>query len=254
MYLVYFDESGDSGLTNSPSQYFALAGVIAHEDYWLILLNDLIDFRRYLKSTYGLPMRVELRANSLIHKKKEFRALSISRKDRLMIFQEALKFLHTHSELLQVFAIVIDKGKVKKKGIDIRTLAWEYALQRVQNTLESFSDGLVEEHAVIFPDEGHHFLIRKLIRKMRRHNYVPSFYGGASRKILTERIIEDPNDRLSHESYLIQLADLSAYAAARHVFPIQLVNATYWDLVGAARMTAVNRLRGGPPGIVLWPK
>ncbi len=253
MYLVYFDESGDSGFSNSPSLYFSLAGLVIHEDRWLDFLNKLVDFRRHLKSTYSLPMRVELRANSLIHKKKEFRKLSISRTDRLKIFKEALTFLDKNSGEIQVFAVVIDKQKVRRKNLDIRSVAWEYALQRVQNMLKAFSDSDAEEHAAIFPDEGHHFLIKQLIRKMRRHHYVPSFYGGPPLKVLAEHIVEDPNDRLSHESYIIQLADLSAYAAARYIFHTSLVGADYWERVGAARMTAVNKLRGGPPGIVLWP-
>ena len=31
MYLMYVDESGDSGLVNSPTRYFVLTGMVVHE-------------------------------------------------------------------------------------------------------------------------------------------------------------------------------------------------------------------------------
>jgi len=50
-----------------------------------------------------------------------------------------------------------------------------------------------------------------------------------------------------------QLADLNAYAAFRKVFPGETVGENIWDELGNARILEVNSLRGGPPGIVVWP-
>jgi hypothetical protein len=69
------------------------------------------------------------------------------------------------------------------------------------------------------------------------------------------RIIEDPNDRQSHDSYFIQLADWNAYAAHRSVYVQQKpgTDPTAWGALAGARLLDVNAVRGGPPGIVLWP-
>jgi len=39
MYLAYLDESGDTGLVNSPTAYFVLSCVLVHESNWLESLN-----------------------------------------------------------------------------------------------------------------------------------------------------------------------------------------------------------------------
>lgn len=66
--------------------------------------------------------------------------------------------------------------------------------------------------------------------------------------------MEDSSDRRSHESYFIQLADLNAYAAFRRVFPGESFGEDIYEELGEARVTEVNRLSGGPTGIVVWPK
>ena len=32
MYLMYIDESGDTGTNNSPTQYFVLSAIVIHEE------------------------------------------------------------------------------------------------------------------------------------------------------------------------------------------------------------------------------
>lgn len=50
MYLMYVDESGDSGLTNSPTQFFVLSGLVAHEIRWLPVLQQIMQFRRWIRN------------------------------------------------------------------------------------------------------------------------------------------------------------------------------------------------------------
>lgn len=52
MYLIYEDESGDSGTLNSPSRYFVLSGLVVHELRWLATLDAIVDF----EDTYGIGM------------------------------------------------------------------------------------------------------------------------------------------------------------------------------------------------------
>jgi len=66
MYIAYIDESGDIGLVNSPTRYFVLACVLVHDSEWLNTLNQLIELRRYLRNTYGINTRTELKANDFV--------------------------------------------------------------------------------------------------------------------------------------------------------------------------------------------
>jgi hypothetical protein len=49
MYLMYVDESGDCGMTKSPSRYFVLTGLVVHEVRWTDCLEKLIEFRRRMR-------------------------------------------------------------------------------------------------------------------------------------------------------------------------------------------------------------
>ncbi|MGH7718693.1 MAG: DUF3800 domain-containing protein [Gemmatimonadaceae bacterium] len=92
-----------------------------------------------------------------------------------------------------------------------RETAWEFAIQRVNRYCEDY-----DERAMLFPDEGHSPFIRRLLRRMRRFQHVPRRWGGGSFTLPTARIVEDPNDRQSHDSYFIQLADPRGFYPRRH--------------------------------------
>jgi len=63
VYLMYADESGDTGLPadNSPTRYFFLSGLVVHELDWQETLSGLLDFRRWLMNRYGVFTDAELR-------------------------------------------------------------------------------------------------------------------------------------------------------------------------------------------------
>jgi len=66
MYLMYVDESGDSGLNNSPTRYFVLTGIVIHELRWNDYLSRLIEFRKRMRSSFGLLLREERDCSKLI--------------------------------------------------------------------------------------------------------------------------------------------------------------------------------------------
>jgi hypothetical protein len=43
---MYVDESGDSGLDNSPTRYFVLTGLVIHELRWRAYLEQMVNFRQ----------------------------------------------------------------------------------------------------------------------------------------------------------------------------------------------------------------
>ncbi len=247
MFFAYFDESGDTGNQQSPTRVFALSCVLIHDRDWLAALDATIAFRRFLADHFHISPRSELKATWLVHNKGDMRESGLSYSGRLAAYRAAMRF-QRKAELFRSFSVLIDKTRISTPSADVREIAWRYALQR----LERFGTGS-EENLHVLPDEGHGDFIRKKIRLMRRFNHVPSAFGGGTLGRNAVNIVEDSSDRRSRESFFIQLADLNAYAAYRKVFPSTTFGGEVWDELGAARVLEVNSLRGGPPGIVVWP-
>ncbi|MEK9509541.1 DUF3800 domain-containing protein [Gaopeijia maritima] len=247
VFFAYVDESGDSGYHNSPTSWFALSVVLVREVDWLSALDRLVDMRRYLRDQYGLSPRAELKANYIVHNKGPFRSLGLKLETRLEIFRLVLR-AQRQLGFFTTWAIVIDKDRIKRRNRDPRDFAWQYMIERMDNL--SHRQG---ELLKLFPDAGHGYFIRRKVRMMRRFHRVPSAFGTEQLQASTQRIVEDPSDRDSKESYFIQLADLNCYAAVRHVLPDKRVGKEFWDELGDARLEDVNKLRGGPTGIKLFP-
>lgn len=252
MYLVYIDDSGDTGFKSagSPTDAFILSAVIVKDEDWLNTLDQIISFRRFLFQNFGLRQRDELKAGYLIHGTGPFSKLRTSEAARMRIYKQTLRFQQKLGTI-KTWAILIDKDKWEGKGwnIGIRDVAWENMIQRI----EAYTR-YGKENCMIFPDEGHPAFVRGMFRRMRRFNLVQSAYE-PGRKLSRPAtfIVEDPNYRHSNESYFVQLADMNAYAAYRHIFPESYFGAEYWDELGDAREEKVNRIRGGPTGIVVRP-
>ena len=253
MYIVYFDESGDAGhpaLVNTPTRFFVLSAVIVHQDAWLPILDRLIGLRRDLRGRFGISTRPEIKAQHIRGGRGVFRGLPMTESQRLDLYRELMRFQEQSLPETQCFCIAVNKGKILKKELDIREVAWTYALQRIDRFCKDVAD-----KAMIFPDEGHGPFIKKLLRRLRRHHQIPGHFGG-NLNIPTERIVEDPNNRQSHDSYLVQLADWNALAChrSRYVDPKPGMPNDLWDEMPTRHLHPVNELTKGPPGIVVWPR
>lgn len=255
MYLFYIDDSGDDGLKSegSPTDAFVLSALIVSDDEWLTTLDEVVDFRRFLRDQFGLRMRDELKAGYLVHGAGPFDRLGTSDSARMRIYKMALR-LQRKLGTLKTWAIVIhkDRWESQKRGdsTEMRRTAWGWMIQRIEAFTRHGRDT-----CIIFPDEGHPQFVRRMLRQMRRFSPVPSLLDPSqSLSRPATFVVEDPNFRQSHESYLIQLADLNAYAAYRAVFSEPFFGHQYWEELGDARIWQVSKYRPrGPVGIVLWP-
>ncbi len=255
MYLFYFDESGDSGMVNSPTRFFVLSCVVVHQDDWLKTLDNLIHMRRLIKNRHNISTRPEIKATDIRRGRGPLVPLRWSLERRMEFYRNLMKYQCSYLTNIYCFSIAINKeASAKKKTnpseFDPRQEAWMFALQRVERFCKD-----KQEKAMIFPDEGNGVLVKRLTRAMRRHHNVPRHWGEGAFKVPVERLIEDPNDRKSHDSYFIQLADWNAYASHRssYVDGIDKVPGDLWDDLGDRRLLAVNSVTGGPPGIVVYP-
>lgn len=248
MYLAYLDESGDAGLVRSPTRYFVLSCILVHESNWLHTLDSLVTLRRNLQQNYGIPTRPEIKASDFRRSGGPLRDLHLSRPQRMELYRQLLQY-QAHGLNIAAFSIAIEKQSAFARGWEPRYTAWTFALQRINRFCEN------TEWAMIFPDEGHGFFIRRRLRHMRRFHYVPQHWGRGTIAFPLQRIVEDPNDRRSQDSYFIQLADWNAYAAHRsnYVDPIRSVPDDLWDELGNVLLANVNAVRGGPPGMVVYP-
>lgn len=252
VYLFYIDDSGDTGLKSqgSPTDAFVLCALIVEDHAWLSTLDEIVTFRRFLRREFELSPRAELKAGYLLHGTGPFAGSNIGDSVRLRIYRLALRFQRKLGTI-RTWAVLIDKGEWAKqsRGEDIRETAWRNMIERIERFTYYGKDT-----CVVFPDEGYPDFVRMMFRRMRRFSHVPSrFAPGISLSRPATSIVEDPNFRRSQDSYFIQLADLNAYAAYRHVFPQAYFGADYWEQLGDARVKEVNKVAGGPIGIVVRP-
>jgi hypothetical protein len=241
--FAYIDETGDTGAAaQGGSTTYTLGCVLVPMLQWTDTLDYFVNLRRNLKTTYGLLMRQEVKANHLVGVKKVYTDLGLGDGQVRDIYRRHVDA--TVGFASGVGAVVIHKSEIINPKIDVFGTAWEYLLTRLRKRTESARQPIVIVH-----DEGDADRIRKHVRRFRRRNWQGSAYGAAP------LLVEDPVPRHSHHSYFIQLADLIAYAASRHAVPAtgkttRICDATMWDRLAPVQIKAVSA-RGD--GIYKWP-
>jgi hypothetical protein len=175
MYLAYTDESGDSGYENSPTKYMVICCVLIYETDWLGILEKLITLRQELKKEYGIPVRSELKAEHLVYGRGPLKDLGLNRIKRVNIYGELLDFEAKNLEI-RTFAIAIAKERITSKSTnDPRARAWEYLTQRLDTFCRKCDP---PDRIILLPDEGHGYMVRRIMRKARRFQKIKGFYGG----------------------------------------------------------------------------
>ena len=223
--------------------------MLIHDRHWYDCLNELLSFRRFLRSNFGIRVHDEIKAQFLLRRSGPLTKSTLSFPARIRIYELFMR-LQPKLGTVRTFAVSVNKARVKNQSaVDPREMAWRMAIQRIERWGND-----QDENVMLFPDEGHGKFIKRKLRQMRRFSIVPSAYGTGTLSRPTTNIIEDPSDRLSHESYFVQLADLNAYAAYRRVHPHPKFPTLMWEHLGASRIEDVHKVRGGAaPGLVSWP-
>lgn len=220
MYLMYVDESGDPGMTGSPTRHFALSGVVLHELAWRQVLDKLIAFRRQIKDLYGLKLVDEIHAAHFISSPGAL--VRIKRQDRLAILRRFADAIASIPEL-NVVSVLVDK-QGKAASYRVFDSAWRAMMQRFENTLvhRNFNGPAnADDRGMILPDPTDKKRLTRIVRTMHRYNPVPNQpqYGAGYRNLPMVRVIEDPSFRDSRDSYFIQVADLCAFLLYQSVAP-----------------------------------
>jgi hypothetical protein len=243
MFLAYVDETGDTGsLTKQgASACYGLGCVLIKHETWAKTYDDVVGFRRMLRDSVGINVRAEIKANYLIRNTGPLRKLSLSPQQRRWVYREHFRLLHPMGA--EAFGVVVDKAKTGVAGDACFHMAWETLVQRLERTMRDR-----QETIMIIHDEGENDAIRKEGRKARRYLTAGRQYGGGHFTMSFPQLIDDPVPRNSQNSYLLQFADLVAYAAWRaYMKPspgVALVApGNMWNELGQARLGVVNSWR-----------
>ncbi len=220
MYLMYVDESGDTGVENSPTKYYILTALVFHELRWNQYLENLIVFRRKLRDTKGLKLREEIHAVSFINKPGEL--IRIKRNDRIDILKQCIDWTNNNRDM-NVFSVCVKKSNYHTSS-EVFEKAWLVLIQRFENTIRNSNfhgPKNPDEKGLILSDNTNSRAVTKLLRKMRRFNPIPNVreYGDGNRDITIDYIIEDPVFRDSRDSYFHQIVDVIAYCARQKLEP-----------------------------------
>lgn len=251
MYLLYVDESGDTGLNGSPTNYFALSGLVVHELRWHETLERIVQFRGDLRTRYGLKLREEIHSADIIHKPGDLKRIAKSL--RLRMLRDVLDFQANLPDV-NIINVVVDKTN-KPATYDVFETAWETIIQRFHNTLSyrNFPGPQnPQDKGLIIVDRTEVKRLRDLRRRMGRFNPVPNLGGPGYRPIPVTTIVEDAVHRDSKHSLFIQMVDVNAYFLMQKYAPCNYVKKqggkNYLDRLAPVLCTVASRTN--PLGIV----
>lgn len=215
MYLMYVDESGDTGVGASQTSHFILSGIVVHESHWREWIGHLKSLRANLRDFYGLPVRNEIHASEYLRKP----LVGIQKHQRLAILRNVLDEV-AQRDYLSVTNVVVDKT-TKLPNYDVFESAWKILFQRFENTLQfgNFPGKHRNDHGLIFTDATSGEKLTSLMRKMAVYTHVPFGSGQGSRNLKVTKIIEDPHEKDSAHSLPIQMCDVCAYFLQQYYSP-----------------------------------
>lgn len=247
MYFLYVDETGDPGRKNSPTQIFALGGLLVPANRWLDVFDTMRAYRSWLKGEYGILVREELKGKYFYQNSGPWFGKGVPSSERWCAYVELFGRL-AQLPYLRVVNVCIFKDRIKSPVIDPRFQAWSFLLQRFETFLEKGNSC-----GLLAPDDGHGEFIRKLTRKMRRYHKVPSKYNsGQMLDHRLVRVVEDPYEKVSQSSIFTQTADMIAYSVLRRTLPKPPFDASLIAALDPILLKAAHPT--DPHGVVVWPE
>lgn len=250
MPIIYVDESGDAGRTNSPTDYFALASLMVDASQWEASLEGLVDFRHTMRKSFGFRQRDEIKGRDFFRNSGGWTRA----KDRLtdfgrsQLYKDYLTML-AKMQGVRCVCIFIRKNWIKNPEVNIIETAWSYLLQRLQTNLDRRSPAT---YGVLIVDQGFDFIIKRLRRRMRVFSYVGSRFGPEWMEFPITRLLDDPVPRASWDSYFLQSCDMIAYALHRKVKPAKNYGADLFNTLDPILVKEASDF--DPQGVVFWPR
>jgi len=223
MYLMFVDESGDTGLVGSPTDFFVLSGLVVHESRWKDVIQKLLEYRQAMKLKFGLKLREEIHASELINKPGPLARLQ--KHQRLEILRDFADALVSIQDIC-LLNVVVDKTS-KLPPYDVFQHAWTALIQRFENTINyrNFPGNFSGQSGMLLCDHTDDKKLTALVRRMRNYNPIPNQlqHGPGYRNIGLRMVIEDPVFRESDKSQFIQAVDMCAYLLQQQNKPSKFI-------------------------------
>ncbi|MBQ3350803.1 MAG: DUF3800 domain-containing protein [Thermoguttaceae bacterium] len=208
--LVYIDECGDDGNNMESSKYFILTSTYFPIEDFQILYGTIKEFRKSIKEKYGFPLLLEMHSKAFANGKGEYGErwkLDIRQK----IFED---FINLFCKInIKLINVVIDKRVIINKDYPILENALTYSIQRIENDSKRL---LPNWKYIIFTDGGRIDSMKKIARKVRAINFIPSNSFGSNNNPVSN-LVEDIIEKDSKESYFIQVSDIISYLVSNYV-------------------------------------
>ncbi len=205
MHFIYIDDSRDEQLCI----FSALAIPV---EQWHHNFQRIRDFRKALKTKWGIYVYKELHAWKFVSGRGRPSAKIITKSQRAKIFRQTVELVANFSE-----ARLFNAVAPRKKDVT----AFEWMLNRINKALKVW-----DSYGLLICDEGKEAIYTKLVRKLYVFNPIPSKFGywaetqQSWKNVPIDRIVEDPFFKDSAKSYFIQLVDFCAYALLRRERPL----------------------------------
>lgn len=202
-YIVYFDETGDDGVTTASSDHFILTSLYMPTNSWQDNFNIMRNLRKELRDKYGFHVTEEMHTKHFLTDKNPYRKYGWTKETKQEIIK---KFTLTISKMnLKIINVIIDKNKIKYTSYKVLENALKYNIQRIEND----SDG--KWNYIIITDEGRIAPMRKTARAIRAYNPIQSKYSNEVLNQPIENMVEDIMEKNSAESYFIQICDFVSF-------------------------------------------
>ncbi|MBM3151216.1 MAG: DUF3800 domain-containing protein [Chloroflexi bacterium] len=207
MQIAYYDESGDDGYPKYSSPFFILTALYISYLNWRPAFDTIVEFRRSLKISFGIPIRMELHTKHFLLNKNPDEKLGLSEIDRITVadlFCDLIANLN-----VKIINVVIVKPRIRNSNYEVLDTALTYSIQRIENDLNPSRNP--DQKFMIITDAGRVGKMCHTARKIQRINFIPSKFKPSSYRKEVLSLIEDPLPKDSKESYFIQLADLISF-------------------------------------------
>lgn len=185
MHIIYIDESGDDGVAPGASPLFALAFVAVPPTRWVDVQRRLGSLSESLQSAHGFPATVEWHSRPLLLRKHPYRELCL----KPALVRDLCSGV---GKLVSESGVSVSMRVLAKDGGRCKPLA---------ATLLPALASMNGEVRLAFSDQGRIGTMRRLVHDAMAQGQVD------------DGLVESVVGMASHESRLIQVADLFATAA-----------------------------------------
>lgn len=202
-YIVYFDETGDDGVTTQSSQEFILTSVYMPADKWQENYDKMKLCRQKLRDEYGFRIKDEMHTKYLLTDKNPYREYKWDieqKKDIIKEYTLAIAGLD-----IKIINVIIDKTKFSNQEYPVLENALKYNIQRIEN------DSNHEWNYIIITDKGRIAPMKRIAREIRAYNPIQSKITPGSINQPIKYLIEDILEKDSKESHFIQVCDFVSY-------------------------------------------